>query len=90
MKHIAVRFCVECGYFCDAIQPERGKTQWIDAHAYLIKYGLRWEDLDRTDDACQPCARVLACATRGVLPERQAGEPYPSVGRKEGRRLSLA
>ena len=84
MKDIAVRFCVGCGYFCDAIQPERGQAQWIDAHAYLKKYRLHWDDLDRIDDACPPCARVLACAGRGVLPERQAREPYSSVGQKEG------
>jgi len=80
MKHIAVRFCVGCGYFCDAIHPAGGQTHWIDAHAYFMKYGLHWEDLDRIDDACPACARVLACARRGVVPELQGQERYASFG----------
>lgn len=69
MKPIPVRFCVGCGYVCDDIQPEGGQAQWIDAHRYLTKYGFHWDDLDRTDEACPSCARVLACTRRGVLPE---------------------
>lgn len=57
-----VRFCVGCGYLCDEIRPEDGQGQWMDAHRYLDKYRLHWSDLDRTDDACPHCARVLACA----------------------------
>ena len=69
MKQISVRFCVGCGYICDKIQPEGDQPQWMNAHTYLMKHGLRWEDLDRIDDACPPCARVLACARRGVFPD---------------------
>lgn len=57
-----VRFCVGCGYLCDEIRLEGGQGQWMDAHQYLAKYRLHWSDLDRTDDACPHCARVLACA----------------------------
>lgn len=59
---LPVRFCVGCGYLCDEIHPEDGETQWIDAHQYLTKYQLRWSTLNRIDDACPHCARVLACA----------------------------
>jgi hypothetical protein len=64
MKSTPVRFCVGCGYLCDEIRPEDGQGQWMDAHRYLDKYRLHWSDLDRTDDACPHCARVLACAHR--------------------------
>ena len=57
-----VRFCVGCGYLCDAIQAEDGETPWTDASQYLKKYGLAWNKLERRDDACPACARVLACA----------------------------
>ena len=69
MTHIPLRFCGGCGQVCDEIQPEGGQPQWMDAHAYLMKYGFHWEDLDRTDDACPPCARVFAVARRRVHPE---------------------
>jgi hypothetical protein len=69
LKPISLRFCVGCGRLCDEIQPEGGQPQWMDAHAYLTKYGFHWEDLDRTDDACPPCTRVLALARRGVHSE---------------------
>ena len=66
---ILVRFCVGCGHLCDEIHPESGHAEWIDAHAYFLKYGFHWNDLNRIDDACPPCARVLAYARRGALPE---------------------
>jgi len=58
---LPVRFCVGCGYLCDEIDPEGGETQWMDAHQYVTKYQLRWSALDRIDDTCPQCARVLAC-----------------------------
>jgi hypothetical protein len=61
---IPVRFCVGCGYLCDDILPEGGQAQWMDAHQFLTKYRLYWSVLDRIEDACPPCARVLACAYR--------------------------
>ena len=69
MNHLAVRFCVGCGYLCDAHQTDGGQARWINAHEYLPRYGLCWEDLDRTDGTCPPCARVFACARRGDLPK---------------------
>ena len=68
MKYPSVRFCVGCGYVCDEIRPAGGQSQWIDAHSFVMKYGFRWEDLGRIDDACPPCSRVFAYARRGVLP----------------------
>lgn len=59
---IPVRFCVGCGYLCDEILPEGGQARWMDAHGYLTKYRLYWNALDRIEDACPHCARVLACA----------------------------
>ena len=64
IKSIPVRFCVGCGYLCDEICPEGGHAQWMDAHQYLTKYRLYWSLLDRIEDACPHCARVLACANR--------------------------
>jgi len=58
---LPVRFCVGCGYLCDDILPEGGQAQWMDAHQYLTKYRLYWSLLDRIEDACPSCARVLAC-----------------------------
>jgi len=69
MKQISVRFCMGCGYVCDGIQAEGEQPRWIDAHTFMLKHALQWEDLDRIDGACPPCARVLACARRGVLPD---------------------
>ena len=69
MTLVRARFCVGCGYLCDEIHPEGGHAQWMDAHRYLTKYGFHWDDLDRDDDACPFCARVLACARQGDLPE---------------------
>ena len=60
MNAISVRFCVGCGYLCDEIHPEGGQPLWIDGHTYVMKYGVCWSDLDRRDDACPNCARVLA------------------------------
>lgn len=57
----AVRFCVGCGCLCDEIHPEGGETQWMDAHHYVTKYRLSWSALNRIDDTCPHCARVLAC-----------------------------
>lgn len=48
----------------DDIQPEGGEARWIDAHMYLMKYGFRWEDLDRIDDACPSCLRLFNAAQR--------------------------
>jgi hypothetical protein len=74
MNAISVRFCVGCGYLCDEIHPEGRQPLWIDGHTYVMKYGVRWSDLDRRDDACPNCARVFAIAQRGThpdFPERQ-------------------
>ncbi|MDP3090549.1 MAG: hypothetical protein Q8N04_07730 [Nitrospira sp.] len=79
---VSVRFCVGCGYFCDAIQPEGEQAPWIDAHAYLMKYGLHWDDLDRVDDTCPPCARVLACARRGAVSETQGERTCALIGQE--------
>ncbi|MDH4343552.1 MAG: hypothetical protein OEV71_10675 [Nitrospira sp.] len=62
VKPLRVRFCVGCGYLADAIQAEDGETLWTDANHYLKKYGLAWNELERRDDSCPACARVLACA----------------------------
>ncbi|MDP3090550.1 MAG: hypothetical protein Q8N04_07735 [Nitrospira sp.] len=59
MRRPAVRLCDGCGQMFDDVQPEGGQAPWIDAHAYLMKYGLHWDDLDRVDDACPPCARLF-------------------------------
>lgn len=56
-----VRFCVGCGYLCDESGPESEQAQWIDAHSYLTKYRLHWSALNRIEDACPHCARVMAC-----------------------------
>jgi hypothetical protein len=61
-----VQFCVGCGYLCDKIDPEVGQTPWVEARRYLKKYSLTWIELDRTDDMCPACARVLACGRRRV------------------------
>ncbi|NJN36210.1 MAG: hypothetical protein HC794_03070 [Nitrospiraceae bacterium] len=34
----------------------------MDAHQYLTKYRLYWNALNRIEDACPHCARVLARA----------------------------
>ena len=73
MKHIQLRFCAGCGQVFDEIQPKDGQPQWMDVHAYLTKYGFHWEDLDRMDDACPPCARVFAIGVIG--PEGCNEEP---------------
>ncbi len=69
MRHIQLRICAGCGRVFDEIQPQDGQPRWMDAHAYLMKYGFHWEDLDRMDDACPPCARVFAIARGRVHPE---------------------
>lgn len=68
----AVRFCVGCGYLCDEINPEDGRSPWVEAHRYLKKYGLTWIELDRTDGFCPACSRVQACGTRRVPPRAAA------------------
>ena len=85
MRHIQLRFCAGCGQVFDEIQPKDGQPQWMDAHAYLTKYGFHWEDLDRMDDACPPCARVFAIGVIG--PEGCSEEPKAYVlvnNRSEG------
>ena len=72
---IPVRFCVGCGYLCDDILPEGGQAQWMDAHQYLTKYRLYWSLLDRIEDACPHCARVLACANRRAPTETAKAAP---------------
>jgi hypothetical protein len=67
-----VRFCVGCGYLCDEIQPHNGQAHWVEARLYLKRYGLTWNELDRTDDMCPPCARVLACGRRRISPRAAA------------------
>ena len=64
MKRKTVRFCDGCGHVFDDIQPEGGQGQWIEARVYLMKYGFHWEDLDRIDDVCPPCARVCQATER--------------------------
>jgi len=64
MKPILVPFCVGCGQVSDRTQPEDGQPRWINAHTYVIKYGLRWENLDRSDEVCPACARVFQAAVR--------------------------
>lgn len=64
MKRQAVGFCDGCRQVFDDIQPQGRQAQWIDAHAYLMKYGFHWDDLDRIDDACPSCARVFQAAER--------------------------
>lgn len=71
---IAVRFCVGCGHLCDEIRPEGGETQWMDAHQYLTKYRLGWSALDRIDDTCPHCARVLACGYQRSSTEAACAE----------------
>ncbi len=61
-----VHFCMGCGYLCDEIGSEDGQSPWVEAHRYLKKYGLTWIELDRTDDMCPACARVVACGRRRV------------------------
>ncbi len=74
MRHIQLRFCAGCGHVFDEIQPKDGQPQWMDARAYLTKYGFHWDDLDRMDDACPPCTRVLAIAGL-VHPEMMPAAP---------------
>lgn len=62
MKRQQVRFCDGCGQMFDDIQPEGGQAHWIEARAYLMKYGMHWDDIERTDDACPACARVFQAA----------------------------
>jgi hypothetical protein len=69
MNAIPVRFCVGCGYLCDEMHPEGGQPLWTDGHTYVMKYGVCWSDLDRRDDACPNCARVLAIAQHGAHPD---------------------
>lgn len=61
-KPSRVRFCAGCGYLSEAIQGEDGATSWTEASHYLKTYGLAWDELERQDDICPGCARVLACA----------------------------
>lgn len=67
-----VQFCVGCGYLCDKIELEEGQAPWVEARRYLQKYGLTWIELDRTDDMCPACARVLACGRRRIPPRAEA------------------
>lgn len=76
MKRQPVRFCDGCGQMFDAIQPQGGQAQWIEARAYLMKYGLHWDDLDRIDDACPSCARVFQAAAHHAEASRK--ETLPS------------
>jgi hypothetical protein len=71
---LPVRFCVGCGYLCDEIHPEGGETQWMDASRYLTKYRLRWSALDRIEDTCPHCARVLACGYHRTSTEAACAE----------------
>lgn len=71
---LPVRFCVGCGYLCDEIHPEGGETQWMDAHQYLTKYRLRWSALNRIDDTCPHCARVLACGYQHTSADASCAE----------------
>ena len=80
MRHIPLRFCAGCGHVFDEIQPKGGEPQWMDAHEYLTKYGFHWEDLDRTNDACPPCARVFAIARGRVHPEMMQAATVHEVG----------
>ncbi len=65
-----VLFCVGCGYLRDELQPysHNGQAQWVEARQYLKKYGLTWVELDRTNDMCPACARVVACGRRRNAP----------------------
>lgn len=65
MTRSTVRFCLGCGYLCDATTSDRGLETWMEAQRYLTKCDIRWEDLDRIEDACPACARVFAIARKG-------------------------
>ncbi len=73
MKQQAVQFCEGCGQMFDDIQPEGGEARWIEAHAYLMKYGFHWDDLERLNGVCSPCARVFY--TAAPLPSGSGMEP---------------
>jgi hypothetical protein len=49
----------------------------IDGPIYVMKYGVRWSDLDRKGDACSNCARVPDVAQRGTrLDVPRAATPH--------------
>ena len=62
MTRRAIRFCDGCGQFLDEIQPDGGEDCWIEAHVYLMKYSLSWNDINLIDDICPPCAHVIRAA----------------------------
>lgn len=65
MTRHTVRFCLGCGYLCDATASDHSSQEWTEAHRYLTRHGIRWEELDRMEDACPFCARVFAIARDG-------------------------
>lgn len=69
-----VLFCVGCGYLRDELKPysHNGQAQWVEARQYLKQYGLTWVELDRTDDMCPACTRVLDCGRRRVPSRAEA------------------
>ena len=62
MTRQAVRFCDACGQFFDEIQPDDGEGCWLEAHTYLSKYGLGWQDINLIDEVCPTCAHLIRAA----------------------------
>ena len=76
MTRQAVRFCDGCGQFLDEIQPHNGEDCWIEAHAYLLKYGLRWHDINLMDELCPSCVHVIS-ATEIHRPRPHIEKHFP-------------
>ena len=66
MTQLTARFCVGCGQILDDRQLSDSQPCWIATHTYSEKYGGGLDELHLIEDACPPCARVLAIGRRGV------------------------
>lgn len=56
MNQQPVEFCNGCGKILDKIQPASPPRQWIEA--FLVKYGLTWDDLRLQQNFCPECRKV--------------------------------
>lgn len=59
MKQQSAHFCSGCGKILDEIQPADHPTPWVEARAFLLKYGFTWDDLDLQQSFCPGCRKVI-------------------------------
>lgn len=69
MNQQPVAFCSGCGKILDEIQPANPPSQWIEARAFLVKYGFTWDDLRLQHNFCPECRKVATAIKPDTSPE---------------------